>query len=159
MKKRSLSEWASLGELMATLAVFVSLVFVILSINQNTAALQASTENFMFERTADNHMQVIGDPSLAALIVKKQDAGTDLTPIEAVRWEKWQLVQLDIWAMAYNRHDRGLLGTDEWAAWDRYFVELFSVAAERLSRDQWASLTYGFDADFWGHVGESLFPN
>ena len=102
-------------------------------------------------------MQVIGDPSLAALIVKKKAGETDLTPVEAVRWEKWQLVQLDIWAMAFNRHERGLLGTDDGDAWDRFFVGLFSVEVERLSREQWRSLEYAFDADFWGHVNASLF--
>jgi hypothetical protein len=48
MKKLSLSEWAAVGELVGTLAVFVSLIFVIYSINQNTAAIQGSTENLIF---------------------------------------------------------------------------------------------------------------
>jgi hypothetical protein len=33
MKKLSLSEWAAVGELVGTLAVFMSLIFVIYSIN------------------------------------------------------------------------------------------------------------------------------
>ncbi len=158
MRKLSLSEWASIGELIGTLAVFVSLVFVVYSINQNTAAIQGSTENVMFERAADVNALVLGDPSLAAILARKRDGEVELTRVEAVRFERWQFMNLDIWAMGYNRHERGLLGTDEWEAWDTFFVEVFSRQAERLSRDQWNALAYAFDADFWGHVGARLFP-
>jgi hypothetical protein len=158
MKKLSLAEWASIGELMATLAVFVSLVFVVLSINQNTSAIQGSTENILFERSAEAHQLVLSDATLAAILAKKEeDPAAELDGADAMRFLKWQLLHLDIWAMAYNRHERELLGTDEWEAWDQYFVQLFSAKAERVSRDQWSSLAFGFDADFWEHVGESLF--
>jgi hypothetical protein len=102
LRKPSLSEWAAIGELVGTFAVFVSLLFVVYSINQNTAAIQGSTENI--------------------------------------------------------RHRRGLLATDQWDAWDGYFGEIFSAGAERLSPDQWGSLAYGYDPEFWDHVGASLFP-
>lgn len=158
MRKLSLSEWASMGELVGTFAVFVSLLFVVYSINQNTAALQGSTENLLFERIGDVSAQVIGDPTLAAIIVKRREGDADLTPIEAVRWEKYQLVLLDMWALAFNRHRRGLLAQDHWEAWDGYFAEIFSTGAERMPRAQWESLTYGYDPVFWEHVGRSLYP-
>ena len=61
--------------------------------------------------------------------------------------------------MAYNRHRRSLLDTEDWEAWDHFFVELFSTKAEKLSREEWVSLTWAFDAEFWGHVGARLFPD
>jgi hypothetical protein len=158
LRKLSLSEWAAIGELVGTFAVFVSLLFVVYSINQNTAAIQGSTENILFERIGELSTQVIVDPSLAEIIVKKREGQPSLTPAEAVRWEKYQLVLLDMWALAYNRHRRGLLATDQWDAWDGYFGEIFSAGAERLSPDQWGSLAYGYDPEFWDHVGASLYP-
>ena len=157
MRKMSLSEWASIGELVGTFAVFVSLLFVVYSINQNTAALQGSTENILFERIGELSAQVISDPTLAAIIVKKKEGSEDLTPVEAVRWEKYQLVLLDMWALGFNRHRRGLLATDQWDAWDGYFAEIFSTGAERMPADQWESLAYGYDPVFWEHVGRSLY--
>ncbi len=62
MKKLSLPEWAAVGELVGTLAVFVSLVFVIYSINQNTAAIQGSTENLIFERNTELTNNFMLDP-------------------------------------------------------------------------------------------------
>jgi hypothetical protein len=157
VRKLNLSEWASIGELVGTFAVFASLLFVVYSINQNTAAIQGSTENILFERIGELSAQVIADPTLAAIIVKKREGVAELTQIEAVRWEKYQLVLLDMWALGFNRHSRGLLGLDQWEAWDSYFVETFSAGAERMPRDQWESLSYGYDVVFWAHVGASLY--
>ena len=58
MRKLSLSEWAAIGELVGTFAVFVSLLFVVYSINQNTAAIQGSTENILFERIGDEWLMI-----------------------------------------------------------------------------------------------------
>ena len=114
MRKLSLSEWASLGELIATLAVVVSLVFVVLGIRQNTAAVQGGTENLLFELHADLANQFIEDPSMAAIAVKLRSGEGQLTPVESVRWEKYHLNMLDIWALAHTRNERGLLGQDQW---------------------------------------------
>lgn len=157
MRKLSLSEWASIGELVGTFAVFVSLIFVVYSINQNTAAIQGSTENILFERIGDLSTQVIADPTLAAIIVKKREGEAELTSVEAVRWEKYQLVLLDMWALGFNRHRRGLLAPDQWEAWDGYFQEIFSTGAERMPEAQWESLSYGYDPVFWDHVGMALY--
>ncbi len=157
MRKLTLSEWAAVGELVGTFAVFVSLLFVVYSINQNTAAIQGSTENILFERIGELSAQVISDPSLASIIVKKQGGEETLTPVEAVRWEKYQLVLLDMWALGFNRHRRGLLATDQWEAWDGYFQEIFSSGAERMPRAQWESLSFGYDGDFWDYVGRALY--
>ena len=35
--------------------------------------------------------------------------------------EKYQLNLLDIWALAYDRHQRNLLVDSQWNAWNNYF--------------------------------------
>ena len=157
MRRLSLTEWATVGELVATFAVFASLVFLIFSVDQNTAAIQGSNENLLFERHTELATQFTLDPSLAELLLKMRGEDPELTPVEAIRWEKYQLNLLDIWAFAYNRHQRGLLGDEEWVAWDTYFTELFRAGGERLSHERWSELVYGFAADFWQHVGVALF--
>lgn len=158
MRKLTLSEWAEIGELIGVFAVFVSLLFVIFSINQNTAALHGSTENLLFEMHSDLASQFIADPTMASIMVEMRSDAPELTEIEAVRWEKYHLNLLDVWALAHTRHKRGLLGDDQWLTWDRYFAELFATGGERLSLERWQELHYGFDPGFWAHVGASLFP-
>ena len=97
------------------------------------------------------------DPSLAEILVKMRGESPELTEIEAVRWEKYQLNLLDTWALAYNRYERDLLAPQQWNEWDQYFIELFRTGGERLSREQWEEWKYGYGDDFWSHVGQSLF--
>ena len=157
MRKLELSEWASLGELVGTLAVVVSLFFVVHSVNQNTAAIQGSTENLIFERHTELTTNFMLDPSLAAILAKMREENPTLTEIEAIRWEKYQLNLIDTWALAYNRQERGLLAPQQWNEWDRYFTELFRTGGERLSIDQWEEWKYAYGDEFWSHVGQVLF--
>lgn len=157
MKKLTLDEWANIGEIIGTVAVVVSLLFVAYSINHNTEALQASSENILFERHTDLANQFLTDPTLAELLVKHRNGSSSFTEVETVRWEKYQLNMLDIWALAHSRYERGLLSDDQWNTWDEYFRHMFSNEAEAISRERWEDLRYGFDNQFWDHVGVVLF--
>ena len=63
MRKLTLSEWASIGELVGTFAVFVSLVFLVYSVKQNTAAIQGSNENILFD--GSEHHSIAAQPGMA----------------------------------------------------------------------------------------------
>ena len=104
MKSRNLSEWAALAEVIASVAVIVSLIF---------------------ERHTDLSMQFMLDPSLAEILVKMRSSKSQLTEIEAVRWGKYQLNLLDVWALAFNRYKADLLAEAEWVAWDGFFADVF----------------------------------
>ena len=157
MKKLTLTEWAAAGEIVGTVAVVISLLVVAYSIDRNTAATHASNENILFERHAELANQFMLDPTLAEILIKRRDDEADLSDVEAVRWEKYELNLLDIWAMAYNRHQRELLAESQWIAWDTYFKHMFSTGGEAISKSRWEELQYGFDKNFWEHVGAALF--
>ena len=157
MKKLTLTEWAATGEIVGTIAVVISLLFVAYSINRNTDATQASSENILFERHTELANQFMIDATLAELMVKRRNGNADLTEVEAIRWEKYELNMLDIWALAHNRYQRELLSEDQWVTWDRYFTHMFSNEGEAISITRWEELQYGFDTQFWRHVGAALF--
>ena len=74
-----------------------------------------------------------------------------------IRWEKYELNMLDIWALAHSRYKRGLLSEDQWQTWDTYFTHMFKNEAEAISEVRWDELHYGFEQQFWQHVGAALF--
>jgi hypothetical protein len=157
MRKLDLKDWAALGELVATVAVVVSLIFVVISVDQNTDALQGVNDNALFERH-DNFMRIfVEDASMAAILAKKRRGEEPLSDVEAVRWERYRLSLADIWVMAFLRHERGLLDDGHWEAWDLYFRDLFSNQAEAFTKSEWAKLRYGYDEHFWEHVDAALF--
>ena len=159
MRKLTLKEWAALGEVVATVAVVVSLLFVAYTIGQNTAALQGASDNILFERHAELTNQFTADPSLAAIMLKMRSDDPKLSDVESIRWEKYQMNLLDIWALAYMRHQADLLSERQWRAWDTYFTDLFSRGGERISKQRWDQLRSGWDAGFWSHVDKALFAN
>jgi len=157
MRKLNLTEWAALGEVIGTVAIVISLLFVAFTIKQNTEALQGANENVIFERHAELASVFITEPSMAAIMVKMRGQNPQLSEVQAIQWEKYQLNLLDIWALARERYQQGLLSEYQWNTWDDYFTELFTSGAERISKVQWEELRYGFGGRFWLHVNESLF--
>ena len=157
MRRLTLSEWASLGELIGTVAVVISLLLVVVSIRQNTEALHGNTDNLIFERHSALSAQIITDHSLAAILAKKQQGREPLDAVELIRWTKYIESLLDIWAIAYTRRQENLLDERQWRAWDQYFKTTFSAGPEKLSHATWQHYEYGFDPRFWEHVRTSLF--
>ena len=156
MRKLSLAEWAQIGEIVGMIAVVLSLLLVAFSINQNTNALQGGTEDYIFERHAEWQSMLVSDASLAAIMVKQQ-ADVELTAVEAIRWDRYMLNLLDVWAMAHERHQQELLSEQQWQGWNDYFIAAFSGETEALTVQDWQALEYGFSKDFWQHVNDGLF--
>jgi hypothetical protein len=159
VKNFALTEWAAAGEIVGTVAVVISLLFVAYSINRNTDATQASSENILFERHTELANQFMLDPTLAELMVKRRNGDPDMTEVEVIRWEKYELNMLDIWALAHSRYKRELLSEDQWETWDRYFTHMFSKESEAISKERWEELQYGFETKYWEHVGAALFDS
>jgi hypothetical protein len=159
VKKLTLTDWAAAGEIVGTIAVVISLLFVGYSINRNTEAIQASSENILFERHTDLANHFMTNPSLAEIMFIQRTGDGDLSESDLIRWEKYELNMLDLWALAHSRYARQLLSADQWLTWDRYFTHMFSNEAVAISKSRWEELQYGFDTDFWEHVGVVLFSD
>ena len=157
MRKLSLTEWAQIGEVVGMVAVVFSLLMVVYSINQNTIALRGSNANLIFERHAELQALFIADESLSAIVVKKRNSADELTATEVIRWEKYTLNLLDIWAMAYERNFEDLLPAHEWTAWNTYFVSTFRAGDEKISESRWDDNKDGYGESFWNHVNDALF--
>jgi hypothetical protein len=156
MKKLLLTEWAAIGELVGTAAVVISLLFLAYSVGQNTEAVQGSMENLIFEQHAVLQNHFITDPTMAELYVRMGGEDPQLTDIEQVRWDTHQVNFLDLWALAFTRHEEGLLADDPWSGWNVYFIYVFSKGPEKLSFERWNELSFGFGPTFWTHVGVTL---
>jgi hypothetical protein len=81
MKKPDLTSWSAIAEIGGMVAVVISLIFVMYSINQYTAALQANNENFLYQVAINGAREVARNPNLASIIFRFR-RGEDLTDIE-----------------------------------------------------------------------------
>jgi hypothetical protein len=148
MRKLNLTEWAAVSEIIGTVAIITSLIFVAYSVNQNTVVMQASNDDFIYELQYARTRDIVSSPGMASIYVKHRQ-GEELTAEEQERlyWDKMQ--ELSTWEIAFNRHRDGLFSTQTWEGWDNYFeVALTS----RLSEESWVEARHFYAEDFQSHV-------
>jgi hypothetical protein len=154
MKKLRLKEWAAIAEIIGTIAVIISLIFVATSINRNTAVMQASNDNFVYELQYARIREVVASPEMAAIYVKFNQQ-EELTAVEEERFYWDTLQELGTWEIAFNRHRDGMFSSEQWQGWDRF---LSTVVPNRLSVESWTEIKEWYAEDFRYHV-DSVYAN
>ncbi len=121
MRKLNLAEWAELSEIIGTVAIVITLVFVGYRINQNTAAIQASNENFLYQLQFARISAVINSPGMASIYVKR-NRNEDLSVEEGERYYWDRVLEIGTWEIAFIRHRDGIFSSEQWDAWDNYYT-------------------------------------
>jgi len=150
MQKLRLTEWAALGEIIASIGVIISLVFLVYTIERSNEFSQATTDNLMYEMQNSIYGNVVTNPEIASIYVKLEN-GEALTAIEQTRhaYQLWQLI--NVWEMAFDRHQQEMLSDDKCEAWNRSFTFEALTPPFGLPREWWeADDTYG--REFHDHV-------
>ena len=137
-----------MAEIAATVAAVISLLFVAFSVERNTAVMQASNDNFIYELQFARARDIVSSPGLASIYVK-YNRGDELTAEEQERfyWDKMQ--ELSTWELAFNRHRDGMFSTQQWIGWDAYFQVSFTP---QFSADSWAEVRSYYAEDFQRHI-------
>lgn len=138
MKKISLSEWASIAEVIGAGLLVISLLFVAYSINRNSAMMEAQAESDFLDswRTAIQ-IPFYTDERLAEIQLKVH-SGQELDPVEGKMWENFQRAFLDTWWQYFGAHEKGLVSDQAWEEMDAAISTLWE--RERLS-------------EFWDEMG------
>jgi hypothetical protein len=53
------------------------------------------------------------------------------------------------WELAFNRHRDGLFSTQQWEAWDEYFIVSFTA---QFPANSWAEVKNFYAEDFQSHI-------
>lgn len=155
MKRFSLRDWAAISEVIAAVAVIVSLVFVVLSVNRNTIELQAQNVNDLYDSIREIEMTVLADAELAE-IVRLVEAGSfdSLSESDAFRYTVFMTQHLSIWEQIYSRRQDGSVSMETYEEWLEYF-RLF--AKQTLPRAVWEKRKAWFtDPGFQAEVESAL---
>ena len=150
MKSR-VAEWASIAEIIGTIAVVVSLVFVVRSIDQNTKAIEAAEANNIWQAWRETaQLPVINSADFAAINAKVLNSES-LTEIEQIRWDRHMAAQIDIWAQLYDLRSSDLISQDLWRYWDTGFAQEWGAEHQRI----WEGIRGAYDPDFQAHIESS----
>jgi len=138
---------------LGTLAVVISLFFVVHSINRNTAVMQVTNENFLYELTDASLISVVSDPGLSSIYVKSGE-NVELSEIEKRRIEAQFTRFMNRWNLAFDRYQDGMFAPDKWHVWNASYE---SSVDKQYLREQWADWKIGWGDEFVAHVESVVF--
>lgn len=150
MAKRSLSDWAAIAELVGTVIVVVSLVFVVFSIRQNTQELRLQNENYLFNEMNDSLDSIVHDPSFTDINLKVVN-GQELSPIAQMRYTAFLYQRVNLWEMSYFWNRDGYLDSQKWEDWDDFFAVNIEIY---MPHDLWVEMRPAYTLEFVEHVDE-----
>lgn len=124
MNKRPLSELASIAEIIASIAVVISLLFVGLQISDNTAVIRASQSNDLYDALREVDLVVLSNPHLMG-VVDKGIGGrrSEMSEEEIVYFRNYVAQNFSIWEQAYFRADEGMMSQEYYRAWEENFSQ------------------------------------
>ncbi len=144
MKSVDWKKWAAIAEVFGTLAVIVSLIFVGISIRQNTAVVQGNQQNLLYELTDSWFSDQVNNPELYEIEQKAADPES-LTYVERRRFTTQTFRAMNVWENAYFKHKNGLLTDDQYQSWHNANAEWIECC---LPRWVWDDMRGEFYPDF-----------
>lgn len=125
--------WAAIGavsEVIAAIAVVVSLVYVGTQIRQATKIARASTRNAIAESAQALTSDLIGDAKMAEILVRHLN-GEELNPVDKLRLEGRCYRDLRHWENIYYQVREGLMTTEEWEGFRKNLALMLAIEAYR----------------------------
>jgi hypothetical protein len=148
MRRLTLPEWAAVADIVGTVAVVVSLLFLAYTIEQNTAVTQSVNDNFLYELDDRQQADVALTEDLAIIFLKHYN-GEELSGIDESRLRRQVIRQLSAWELAFDRHEEGLLSDEKWKNWNRYYS---TNIRNDCPKEWWADLRKYYGAEFAENV-------
>ncbi len=152
MKKLDLASWAAVSDILGTVAVVISLVFVAHSVNKNTAELQADNDNLMYELQDASSDSISTNRELASTVLKIRRK-EDVSDVEIFQFEEYITRKLNRWELAFNRNKEELLSDEAFAVWDKSYSQSFIVD---FPNEWWPNWRDYYGDDFASHIDAVL---
>lgn len=137
----SIQDWGAIGEIVAAIAVIVTLIYLAVQIRQNTRQIRSDGH----VRVTDSYNDVIGrlldDDDLFTLIVRGCHDWDSLSAFEQSRFHLFFHQHLMHLRMAYQLHDKSAMDDDVYESVENLHINVLANSGARV---------------WWKMVGESL---
>lgn len=144
------SKWSAIAEIISSIAILVTLIYLSIQTKQNTEATLASTRQTMITNDIEILHSAMDDPSFFVKLQTNQE----LTPEEDRRLQSWLIMLVRTREYQWLQYKNGLLDKQSWEA---YLSGLRGNLSYPLSRFWWNNLAYDFfDNEFVDEVNKYL---
>jgi hypothetical protein len=149
---QKLSDWANVGQIVSSIAVVVTLGFLVAQIAQNTAAVQASTRQAMLADARGLLTTNLEHPELNRFNTQKL---AELSDDDRTRISAWLTMFVRTEESEWLQYQEGVIDERTWLT---YAAPLTPNLSTEVSRSWWEtrSARGEFDPDFTAYVNEQL---
>ena len=114
-----LSDWASIAEIASGIAVVVTLIILIVGVNENTDVTRALVYDSSIGRINETRNNIVRDPEIARLVALFLDRDAEgfetLDRAEVLRLSTQLQMAFGAYETAYLAREYGVMGESEWA--------------------------------------------
>jgi len=140
-KKLSLSDMAALAQVVGTIGVIISLIFVLVEINKNTVQASAATTQGFFAAYREIELMVASDPTWSEIVLQGRKQEADLSEVEQFRYDQYVGSIIDLWDELYLRYSDGLTDPVTLSLWEEWFQKW---ARRNISHSTWDRLKWSY---------------
>ena len=123
----NLNDLANLGQSIGAIAVVISLIYVALSIRQNTNAIRAATAQSVHEHYANRYNSFASDETLSQIAIKGLKDYGSLSEMEKARFVALFMAFLSYGQNAFLKWRQGLLEPSLWIGWEQVLMNLIGA--------------------------------
>jgi len=113
MRRLTLSEWASIAEIIGAIAVVLSLIYVGIQVQENTSEIRAANRQALIGRSGLAVGNAAGNADLAVAL-SKPPQGVPLTPVELAQYQYFVRGMLYDIQEGFLLHQEGRLDDEYW---------------------------------------------
>jgi hypothetical protein len=146
MQKLKLDQWSNIAEIIAAIAVSLSLVFVAFELQRNTSATEAATREQINAKDVA-YLSLRLDSSVLAQALSKWEQDEDLTTLEASQLMQQEVLNFMIFEHSYYQFQKGNLEADEWARHEN--IIRVQLREYRYASEMWDRFSQLFTPEFF----------
>ena len=143
MNRIRLANLASLAEIVGTIAVVISLLFVAISIDRNTKILSGQEINEIYDAIREIDLIVFADPELMRIVETDAMAVADLSEADRLRYRQYVVLMLEVWDRAINRENEGLIDKQALTGWHEYYSDF---VRRYLTDEMWHEVRWNWQS-------------
>jgi hypothetical protein len=151
MSKIKLKELAQIAEIIAAVAVVMSLIYVGKEVQSNTAAVRGAAMQAVATTDADALLTIAADATLSEIVRLGHQDPSQLTPPDAFRY---YLFMAQFWLSFQNIYQQSELGLIDQSVWRSYVSVICRMAARPGVQKTWPDHAEVLDPAFVAVVEE-----
>ena len=157
MGRFKLAELANVAEIVASVVIVVSLVYVGMELSQNTKAVHAASYQALIANLTEVDLAVVTNPHLDRIITTGEMTPTELSKEEWSTFSRYSLARTGQMELAYLSYRDGALSQLQWSGVDPFIAAVLCLPGyQRFWEENRASV---FSPSFVDYVEDNVIPS